>query len=190
MIPALFQVDPRDSVATALARPRRRRGRARRHPRATGATRPQGRAAAIAAGEPVLKFGFPIGRATARRSRPASMSTATISRPRWSGAGDYLYQPACPSARPPGRDSALRRLSPRRRPGRHAQRDLDPADGRLRRPHRPEDRRSAPRAAMPGASTASTPSPIRSAARSSATISPARAPSSPRSPAIPMPAAC
>ncbi len=63
---------------------------------------------------------------------------------------------------PARRGSALPGLSPRRRPGRHAQRDLDPADGRLRRPHRRRrSRRSRQPRGMPGRSTASMPSPIR-----------------------------
>ena len=81
-------------------------------------------------------------------------------------------------------------LSPRGRPRRHAQRDLDPVHRRLRRPHRRAHRATGRRALARAASMACTRSRISSAARSSAAISNARASSSPRSPAIRTPAAC
>ena len=92
------------------------------------------------------------------RSPPAAMSTSTISRPLLSGVEGYGYEPLRRRAAAGGPGDPLPRLSARRRPGRHAQRDLDPADGRLRRAHRRADRRASPMPAMPGRSTASTPS--------------------------------
>src|SRR3954469_29558 len=92
MSAALFQIDPRDSVATALRdldAGERHAGVILAEPVARGhkvALR------AIAAGEEVLKFGFPIGRATtdiAPGGHVHSHNVATA----LAASGDYRYRP-------------------------------------------------------------------------------------------------
>ena len=69
------------------------------------------------------------------------MSTAITSR-RCSGVDEYgSRRPASARPRRPQAD-VVHGLSPRRRPRRHAQRDLDPLHRRLRRAHGAEDRRA------------------------------------------------
>jgi len=92
MLPALFQVDPRDSVATAL-----RDLAAGEDALGVTIAQPVQRGhkvalTAIAAGEPVLKFGFPIGRAKrpiAPGEHVHSQNLATA----LEGTGQYLYSP-------------------------------------------------------------------------------------------------
>jgi len=97
MIPSLFRVDPRDSVATAL------------HDLAAGTiaavgdlevavTGPVGRGhkialRAIAAGDPVLKFGFPIGRATADIAAGEHVHTHNVATA-LAASGAYLWHPS------------------------------------------------------------------------------------------------
>ena len=92
MAPALFQIDPRDSVATAL----RDLDAGERHcgvivaePVARGhkvALR------AIAAGETVIKFGFPIGRATREIAPGAHVHSHNLATA-LAAAGRYDYRP-------------------------------------------------------------------------------------------------
>ena len=172
MIPALFQVDPRDNVATALrdlAAGEQALGVAIAQPVKRGH---KVALTAIAAGEPVLKFGFPIGRATneiAPGDHVHSHNLATA----LEDSGEYLYHPqAHPAApRPEATFQGYRRAD-----GRVGTRNeiwIIPTVGCVARTAQKIAER--PRTATPVASTACTPSPIRSAARSSATISPARA---------------
>ncbi|MDB5707346.1 MAG: altronate dehydratase [Sphingomonas bacterium] len=96
MTPSLFRVDPRDSVATAL------------HDLEAGTTAAVGdiellvkqpiafghkiALRAIAAGEPVLKFGFPIGRATADIAPGEHVHTHNVATA-LATSGDYVWTP-------------------------------------------------------------------------------------------------
>lgn len=91
MTPALFQIDPRDGTATALRD--MAAGEA-----ALGVTLaqpvPKGHKVAvkaIAAGEPVLKFGFPIGRATADIAPGEHVHTHNVSTA-LEASGEYAWQ--------------------------------------------------------------------------------------------------
>ena len=96
MAPALFRIDPSDSVATALRdldRGEREAGVTLAEPVARGhkvALR------AIAAGEEVLKFGFPIGRATDDIAPGAHVHSHNLATG-LASAGSYRFQPQ-PSA--------------------------------------------------------------------------------------------
>ena len=92
MIPALFQVDPRDSVATAL-----RDLVAGEEALGITIVQPVQRGhkvalTTIAAGEPVVKFGFPIGRAR-RAIAPGEHVHSHNLATALEGSGDYLYNP-------------------------------------------------------------------------------------------------
>ena len=88
----VFQIDPRDSVATALRdldTGEQILGVTLAEPIAKGhklAVR------AIAAGEPVLKFGFPIGRATRDIAPGAHVHTHNVATA-LEGSGSYTYRP-------------------------------------------------------------------------------------------------
>ena len=101
MIPALFQVDPRDNVATALrdlATGEQALGVAIAQPVQRGH---KVALTAIAAGEPVLKFGFPIGRATREIALGAHVHSHNLATALES-SGEYLYHPrAHPAASRP-----------------------------------------------------------------------------------------
>ena len=104
MIPSLFQVDPRDNVATAL-----RDLAAGEQALGVAIAQPvqRGHKVAlkdIAAGEPVLKFGFPIGRAT-RRHRAGRTCPQPQSRDR---AGE-LRRVSLPASGPTRRRPPARR---------------------------------------------------------------------------------
>ncbi len=127
---ALFRIDPRDGVATALRdldAGEALLGVTLAEPVAKGhkvALQP------IAAGAPVVKFGFPIGRATRAIAPGEHVHTHNLAtRARRHGR-------LCLSARAGACRGAvvrdLPRLSPRQRSRRHAQRDLGDPDGRLR----------------------------------------------------------
>src|SRR5690242_19490209 len=89
---ALFQIDPRDSVATALRdieEGEAHGGVILAEPVARGhkvALRP------IAKGEPVLKFGFPIGRATTDIAAGAHVHSHNVATA-LATSGDYRYDP-------------------------------------------------------------------------------------------------
>ena len=99
----LIRINPRDNVAVAL------------HPVAAGETLlvgggavtaaeeiPQGHKialAAIAEGQPVVKYGFPIGHATADIAAGAWVHTHNM-RTNLSGEEEYSYEPAVPSVEP------------------------------------------------------------------------------------------
>jgi len=89
---ALFQIDPRDNVATALRdldAGEQQSGLILAEPVARGhkvALR------AIANGEPVLKFGFPIGRATADIAPGAHVHSHNLSTA-LATSGDYRFEP-------------------------------------------------------------------------------------------------
>lgn len=99
----LIRINPRDNVAVAL------------HPVAAGETLlvgggavaaaediPQGHKialAAIAEGQPVVKYGFPIGRATADVAAGAWVHTHNI-RTNLSGEEEYSYEPSVPAVEP------------------------------------------------------------------------------------------
>lgn len=93
MIPALFRIDPKDSTATALrdlAVGERALGITLVAPVAKGhkvAVKP------IAAGEPVLKFGFPIGVATRAIAPGEHVHTHNVATALDAG-GDYAFLPA------------------------------------------------------------------------------------------------
>jgi altronate hydrolase len=95
----VFQIDPRDSVATALRDLEAGEevlGLTLAEPIAKGhklAVR------AIAAGEPVLKFGFPIGRATCAIGPGEHVHTHNVATA-LEGSGSYTYKPG-PSNNPP-----------------------------------------------------------------------------------------
>jgi altronate hydrolase len=97
MSAALFQIDPRDSVATALRdldAGERQAGVTLAEPVARGhkvALR------AIAAGEAVLKFGFPIGRATSDIAPGAHVHSHNVATA-LAASGDYAYRPEPHSA--------------------------------------------------------------------------------------------
>jgi altronate hydrolase len=92
MSAALFQIDPRDSVATALRdleAGERHAGVILTEPVARGhkvALR------AISAGEEVLKFGFPIGRATSDIAPGAHVHSHNVATD-LAASGDYRYRP-------------------------------------------------------------------------------------------------
>lgn len=99
----LIRINPRDNVAVAL------------HPVAAGETLlvgggavaaaediPQGHKialAAIAEGQPVVKYGFPIGRATADVAAGAWVHTHNM-RTNLSGEEEYSYEPSVPAVEP------------------------------------------------------------------------------------------
>lgn len=99
----LIRINPRDNVAVAL------------HPVAAGETLlvgggavtaaeeiPQGHKialAAIAEGQPVVKYGFPIGHATADIAAGAWVHTHNM-RTNLSGEEEYSYEPAVPAVEP------------------------------------------------------------------------------------------
>ena len=93
MASALFQIDPRDSVATALRdleAGEREAGVTLAEPVARGhkvALRP------IAAGEDVIKFGFPIGRATRAIAPGAHVHSHNLATA-LAATGRYEYRPA------------------------------------------------------------------------------------------------
>jgi len=93
MIPALFRIDPQDSTATALrdmAAGEAALGVTLSEPIGKGhkvAVKP------IAAGEPVLKFGFPIGVAT-RDIAPGEHVHVHNVATALKGSGDYAFTPA------------------------------------------------------------------------------------------------
>jgi altronate hydrolase len=89
---ALFQIDPRDSVATAL-----RDLDAGEHQAGLTLAEPVARGhkvalRAIAAGEEVLKFGFPIGRATTDIAPGAHVHSHNVATA-LAASGDYRYSP-------------------------------------------------------------------------------------------------
>lgn len=92
MAPALFRIDPRDAVATALrdmAAGEEALGVTLAGPVARGhkvALRP------IAAGEPVLKYGFPIGRATRDIAPGEHVHTHNVATA-LEASGDYAWRP-------------------------------------------------------------------------------------------------
>ncbi|HEX8301765.1 altronate dehydratase family protein [Sphingomonas sp.] len=92
MIPALFQIDPRDSVATAL----RDLGAGEIELGVTLAQPvPKGHKVAVkavAVGDPVLKFGFPIGRATAPIAPGEHVHTHNVATA-LQASGEYRYVP-------------------------------------------------------------------------------------------------
>ena len=114
MAPALFQIDPRDSVATALRdldAGERHSGVILAEPIVRGhkvALR------AIAAGEAVIKFGFPIGRAT-HAIAPGEHVHSHNLRTALESGGDYAYRPA---AAPTGAASEAGFMGYRRADGR------------------------------------------------------------------------
>lgn len=90
---ALFRIDPRDSVATTLRD-------MKAGETALGVTLsadvPKGHKVAmtpVAAGEPVLKFGFPIGRATQAIAPGEHVHTHNV-RTALEGSGSYRYAPS------------------------------------------------------------------------------------------------
>ena len=93
MIPALFRIAPDDSTATALrdmAAGEEALGVTLAGPVAKGhkvAVKP------IAAGEPVLKFGFPIGLATRAIAPGEHVHTHNVATA-LGGGGDYAFTPA------------------------------------------------------------------------------------------------
>ena len=92
MSAALFQIDPRDSVATAL-----RDLDAGEHQAGVTLTEPIARGhkvalRAIAAGEEVLKFGFPIGRATSDIAPGGHVHSHNVATA-LAASGDYRYSP-------------------------------------------------------------------------------------------------
>src|SRR5690242_5089469 len=93
MIPALYRIDPKDSTATALrdmAAGEEALGVTLAEPVANGhkvAVR------AIAAGEPVLKFGFPIGLAT-RDIAPGEHVHMHNVETALKGSGNYVFAPS------------------------------------------------------------------------------------------------
>ncbi|MDG2532538.1 altronate dehydratase family protein [Sphingomonas sp. HITSZ_GF] len=96
MIPALFRIDPQDSTATALRdleAGEEALGVTLAEPVAKGhkvAVKP------IAAGEPVLKFGFPIGVATRAIQPGEHVHTHNVSTA-LKGSGDYAFVPSEPA---------------------------------------------------------------------------------------------
>src|SRR3954454_19080447 len=99
---ALFRIDPRDNVATALRdldQGERQAGVILTEPIARGhkvALR------AIATGEEVLKFGFPIGRATRDVAPGAHVHSHNVATA-LAASGDYRYRP---DSHPAGSGSA------------------------------------------------------------------------------------
>lgn len=96
---AVFRIDPRDSVATAL-----RDMAAGENALGVTLTDPIPRGhkvavAALAAGDPVLKFGFPIGRATRAIAPGEHVHTHNVSTA-LAGSGAYAYRPTPPAAGP------------------------------------------------------------------------------------------
>ncbi|MCW3837719.1 UxaA family hydrolase [Sphingomonas canadensis] len=98
-IPSLFRIDPADSVATAL------RDLAAGE-RALGVTLsaavPRGHKVAltpVAAGDPVRKFGFPIGRATRAIAPGEHVHTHNVATA-LAGSGSYSYTPPARAASP------------------------------------------------------------------------------------------
>jgi len=88
----VFQIDPRDSVATAL-----RDLAAGEEAGGVTLAEPVGKGhkvavRAIAVGEPVLKFGFPIGRATRAIAPGEHVHTHNV-RTALEGSGSYSYKP-------------------------------------------------------------------------------------------------
>ena len=114
MIPALFRIAPDDSTATALrdmAAGEEALGVTLAGPVAKGhkvAVKP------IAAGEPVLKFGFPIGLATRAIAPGEHVHTHNVATA-LGGGGDYAFTPA---ARAPARIEGPAFLGYRRADGR------------------------------------------------------------------------
>ena len=125
-MPIAIKINPADNVVVAL------------HPIAKGTAVPvdnttvtavedipQGHKMAIAAikaGENVIKYGFPIGHATADAVPGTWMHTHNI-KTNLSGEIEYSYR---------GCTGDLYGLPPQGRPRRHPQRDLDHPHGRLR----------------------------------------------------------
>lgn len=187
MIPALFRIAPDDSTATALrdmAAGEEALGVTLAGPVAKGhkvAVKP------IAAGEPVLKFGFPIGLATRAIAPGEHVHTHNVATA-LGGGGDYAFTPA---ARAPARIEGPAFLGYRRADGRVGTRNeiwVIPTVGCVARTAQKIAERAA--ALHPGKIDGIHAFPIRSAARSWATTCRAPAPSSRRWPATPMPAAC
>jgi altronate hydrolase len=142
----------------------------------------------IAAGEEVVKFGFSIGRATAPIEVGDHVHSHNLATG-LSGTLDYRYDPhAEPRAPTSGGPTFLGYVREDGRVGTRNEIWIIPTVGCVGRTAR--SIAAAPDGAMPGKSTASTPSPTLMAARSSATISSPRAACSPRLPRTPMPAAC
>jgi altronate hydrolase len=111
---ALFQIDPRDSVATAL-----RDMAAGETALGVTLSEPVGKGhkvavKAIAAGAPVLKFGFPIGRATRDIEPGEHVHTHNVATA-LETSGSYIYHP---SAAPASADSAMTFEGYRRADGR------------------------------------------------------------------------
>lgn len=100
MIPALFRIDPRDSVATALrdlVAGEEAEGLRLAEPVARGhkvAVTP------IASGDEVLKFGFPIGRATRAIAPGEHVHTHNVATA-LATSGDYEYRPGARAAAVP-----------------------------------------------------------------------------------------
>lgn len=100
MIPALFRIDPRDSVATALrdlVAGEEAEGVSLAEPVARGhkvAVTP------IASGDEVLKFGFPIGRATRAIAPGEHVHTHNVATA-LATSGDYEYRPGARAAAVP-----------------------------------------------------------------------------------------
>ena len=86
--------------------------------------------AAIKAGENVIKYGFPIGHATADAVPGTWMHTHNI-KTNLSGEIEYSYHPDVHPLTPVCAGD-LYGLPPQGRPRRHPQRDLDHPHGRLR----------------------------------------------------------
>ncbi len=99
MTPALFQIDPRDPVATALRDIAE--GETALGVRVVQAV-PKGHKVALrplASGEPVHKFGFPIGRATRAIAPGEHVHTHNVATA-LETSGDYAYRPALEAAPP------------------------------------------------------------------------------------------
>ena len=89
-------------------------------------------------GENVIKYGFPIGHATADAEPGTWMHTHNV-HTNLSGEVEYSYNPAPDLARCPTVEPETSWASAAGRPRRHPQRDLDHSHGRLCQRHRQED---------------------------------------------------
>ena len=91
-------------------------------------------------GENVIKYGFPIGHATADAEPGTWMHTHNV-HTNLSGEVEYSYNPAPDLAPlPKVEPETFMGLPPQGWPCRHPQRDLDHSHGRLCQRHRQEDR--------------------------------------------------
>ncbi len=189
MSAALFRVDPRDDVAVAL----RDLAAGEALNLVIAEPIPKGHKVAlraIAAGEAVHKYRL-SDRARADRHRRRRARAQPQSRDRAQRARRLCLDAGrAARARAGRRGGRISGLSPRRRPGRHAQRNLGDPDGRLRRPHGGEDRGAGGRAPRgPRRRHPRLRPSVRLLAARRRSGRDARA-CSPRSPAIPMRAAC